>query len=206
MEGDLTNYQAHAAAIDAVDIARKFMPKMTGAGARSLQPLWGPGFFGIRWDDNYVWFQEIGINPFTMSKLAGKIIPMWIKDPTGIERRKNPKAKTKTGEDGVIRVLVFRRAAKPGQRKVVRRADGTLREVPASYPGAPGRIGRREVKRPLTGLGRLGGQIARGNIGVRWRHPGLIGRSFLYRGLIEAAIQHGLDHEAPVHASTSKWR
>lgn len=204
MEGDLTAYQAHAIALDAVAIARRNMPKFSGQGARQLRPVWGHGYFGIVWDDPSVWYQEVGIRPFTMRNLAGKTIPMWIKDPTGEERRKNPKAETRQGEDGVVRVLVFRRAARMGQRRQVMRRGRPV-DVPMSYPGAPGRISSREI--PGTGReGRKGGQIARHNVGVRWRHPGLVGRSFLFRGLTQAALQHGLDPETPVWATTNRWK
>jgi hypothetical protein len=204
MEAPLTDYQAHIIAVRAVALARSEMPKFSGRGARQLQPLWGEGFFGMRWDDDFVWFQEIGIRPFTMRSLAGKTIPMWIKDPTGRVRQQNPKAETQIGEDGVVRVLIFRRAALLGQRKTVMR-KGVPVSVPASYPGAPGRIALREAAAPLTRQGRLGGQIARGNVGVRWRHPGLVGRNFMHRAMVRAAVEVGLDPTAPVWATTQRW-
>lgn len=200
-----TSYQCHSLALAAVYHARSQMPKMTGAGARSLRPLWGEGFFGITWDDPYIWFQEIGIHPFTMKRLAGKIIPMWIPDPTGDERRKNPKAKTKRSEDGRTFVLIFRKAAKRGERKKVQNRDGSMRDVPASYPGAPGRINRREMARPHTTVGKIAGAIAQRNVGVRWRHPGLTPRSFLHYGMLAAAASGGIPIDT-VHATTSRWR
>jgi hypothetical protein len=187
----------------AVAAARRRMPKMTGAGARSLKPLWGNGYFGMRWDDDYVWFQEIGIHPFTMKRLAGKVIPMWIPDPTGKERAANPKAKTKRSEDGRIFVLIFRRAAKPGQRKTVTKG-GVQTSVPMSYPGAPGRINRREMARPHTTVGKIAGAIGRPNVGVRWRHPGLTPRSFLHQGMITAAAESGIV-PGPVYATNQRW-
>lgn len=200
-----TSVQCHALAISAVFHARSQMPKMTGAGARSLRPLWGEGFFGITWDDPYVWFQEVGIHPFTMKRLAGKIIPMWVPDPTGEMRRKNPKAKTKRSEDGRTFVLIFRKAAKQGERRKVTQKDGSVRDVPASYPGAPGRIAVREMARPHTTVGKIAGAVAQRNVGVRWRHPGLTPRSFLHHGMVQAALTAGY---APgqVYATTSRWR
>ena len=203
-----TKMECRAAALTAVAVARRNMPKVTGRGARSLQPLYGDGYFGIRWDDDYVWFQEIGIHPFTMRRLAGKLIPMWINDPTGAERRKNPKAKTRLTEDGRTQVLIFRRAAKMGAKKTVRRVVGGQAFTvtsPMSYPGAPGRISRREAGQPLTTVGRIAGAIGRPNVGVRWRHPGLTPRSFLYWGMVTAARDHDLAH-LPVHATTERWR
>lgn len=211
MENDLTAYQNHAIALEAAAIARRSMPKFSGASAREIQPLWGHGFFGLRWSSPVVWYQEVGIRPFTMNRLAGKTIPMWIKDPTGVERARNPRAQVRVGEDGVPRVLIFRRAARHGQRKIVER-NGQRVDVPASYPGAPGRIAVREMAAPHTRRGKIGGRIAGGpdlarpNVGVRWRHPGLIGRSFLHRGMTQAAIQAGLDPDAPIWATTARWR
>jgi len=211
MEFDITSYQAHDLAMEAVAIARRNMPKFTGQRSRELRPIWGAGFFGIMWDSPEIWYQEVGIRPFTMTKLAGKTIPMWIKDPTGVERQKNPKAETRVGEDGVVRVLIFRRAARQGQRKTVVRGGRTV-DVPASYPGAPGRIGVREIGRGMTRDGKVAGRIAGGldparrNVGVRWRHPGLTGRSFLFRGMTQAALHGGLDQTAPVWATTNRWK
>lgn len=202
---------AHILALEAVDVAYSLIPKFSGRLARSLRPLWGNGYFGISWRDPAVWYQEVGIRPFTMRSLAGKTIPMWIKDPDGEERKKNPKAEVKVGEDGVVRVLVFRRAAKQGQRKVVMRS-GVQTSVPRSYPGAPGRISVREAAAPYTREGKVGGRIAgdmegiRRNVGVRWRHPGLTGRSFLFQGLVKAAQYGGIDPSSPVHATNSVWR
>lgn len=180
----------------AVYLARLRMPKVTGRTANSLQPIFGDGFFGIYFPDRQTWFLEQGTKPFTMNSLHGTI-PMWIDDPTGSERKANPKAKVRTTKDGRTQVLIFRRVAKKGTRKsVIRKTkDGrTLRvTVPASYPGAPGRIIRREANRPLTTAGRVAGQVARGNVGVRWRHPGIVARQFLNSAIAGAALDNGVE-------------
>lgn len=180
----LNSYKARLAALSAVEQARAHMPKISGRGARSIKPLYGDGFFGLTWGDDYVWFQEVGIHPFTMRRLKGKIIPMWLDDPTGKERQKNPKAKTRVTEDGRTQVLIFRKATKPG---------------------APGRIAVRESKQPLTTPGRVAGAVARRNIGVKWRHPGLTPRSFLHRGMVAAAVLNSVP-PGPIHATTERWR
>jgi hypothetical protein len=139
-----------------------------------------------------------------MHRLAGKVIPMWINDPSGKEQQANPKARTRLTQDGRRQVLIFRRAANPGQRKMVTRRVGSNEvqvSVPMSFPGAPGRIARREPAAPDTPLGRLGGQVARGNVGVRWRHPGTFARFFLREGLLQAAYTHGLEPGAIMYAS-----
>lgn len=192
----LTAIDCHAVALLAVRTARSWMPKMTGSGSRSLQPLWGNGYFGIRWEEDYIWFQEIGVQPFTMRRLAGKLIPMWIPDPTGEERRKNPKAKTKRSEDGRIFVLIFRKVGKRG---------GQAKGSTAHYPGQSGRIGTREAARPHTSMGKVAGAIAAGNVGVWWRHPGLTPRSFLHRGMVLAAVEAGID-PGPVQATSERRR
>ncbi len=79
------------------------------------------------------------------------------------------------------------RSAKIGQRKLaVRRVRGVdvSVNVPASYPGAPGRIGVRGV----------GGRIAAGRLsgGVRWRHPGLAPQRFIHGAITETALRAGL--------------
>lgn len=193
----------------AVREARRVMPKLTGRAASRLFPLYGSGFFGVGWADQYTWFQEQGIRAFTMASLAGKTIPMWVDDPTGTERERNPRAKTRVTLSGKVQVLIFRKAAIQGARVTRRRkvADGTWEEysAPASYPGAPGRIGRREAGRPSTTPGRTGGAIARGNVGVRWRHPGLAPRKFLNHAMALAAEQGGIIPER-VYAADRSWR
>lgn len=193
----------------AVREARRVMPKLSGQAASRLFPLYGAGYFGIGFLDSYVWFQEIGIRPFTMFSLAGKTIPMWVSDPTGTEREKNPRARTRVTMSGVTQVLIFRKAAMPGQMKTVRKkvAGGTYEEksVPMSFPGAPGRISKREAAAPWTTPGRVAGAIARGNVGVRWRHPGLAPRRFLNHAIALAARQGGILPER-VYAADRTWR
>jgi hypothetical protein len=205
----LKGNRARNMANTAVREARRVMPKLTGRAASRLFPLYGQGFFGLGWADSYVWFQEQGIRPFTMFSLAGKTIPMWIDDPTGEERERNPRAQTRITMSGKEQVLIFRRAAMPGETRTVRRkvADGTYEEftVPASYPGAPGRINRRQRGRPHTTEGKTGGQIAPGNIGVRWRHPGLAPRLFLNHAMTLAAQQAGII-PTRVYAADRGWR
>jgi hypothetical protein len=179
----------------AANLARLTAPKLSGRSAGRIEAVGGEGWFGIHWQDDYVWYQEQGIRPFTMHRLAGKTIPMWINDPTGEEARKNPKAEQRVTADGRRQVLIFRRAALHGQRKTVRRRRGGVWRdvsVPASYPGAPGRIANREKARPFTTPGKVGGQIAKGNVGVRWRHPGLNRRGWLWMAMARAAKTYGL--------------
>lgn len=194
----LSGKRARVVSNDAVRIARRNAPKMSGDGARRLQPIYGEGWFGIFFPDSYMWFQDHGIRPFTMNSLEGKTIPMWIPDPTGAERAKNPKAKTRTTASGQVQVLIFRKAAKKGTRIVKTRTDPkthikrVVSDRPASYPGAPGRISVREAGSPHTSPGRVAGAIAKGNGGVRWRHPGTAPRLFLNNGMTVAAQQHGI--------------
>jgi hypothetical protein len=202
--------RARAAALAAVRECRRKMPKMSGASAARLQPLYGKGYFGIWWADSYVFFQDHGIRPFTMRNLAGKTIPMWIDDPTGQERSRNPKAKVRTTMSGKTQVLIFRRAANIGQRitKYGRDRNGNrivVSDKPASYPGAPGRIANREASAPNTRPGKSGGQIARGNIGVRWRHPGIEPRLFLNNAVTLAAQWNGI-LPTRVYLADQRWR
>src|SRR5690242_9251715 len=76
--------QARRIALDAVRIARRNAPKLTGRSAKRMQPLYGKGYYGIFFGDTPLWFQENGIRAFTMNNLQGKTIPMWIDDPTGV--------------------------------------------------------------------------------------------------------------------------
>src|ERR1700733_9812449 len=87
----LSGPRARTLANAAVREARRVMPKLTGASASRLFPLYGQGFFGLGWADSYVWFQEQGIRPFTMFSLTGQTVPMWVDDLDGTERAKNPK-------------------------------------------------------------------------------------------------------------------
>lgn len=180
------------AAMDAVSFAKGLAPKLSGASAGHFEPIWGEGYFGIRWVENYVWFQEMGIKPFTMNGLQGKTIPMWVEDADGKLRSGNPKIKQRT-VNGQNQVLIFRRAAVKGQRKMEKRmVKGMARwvSVPRSYPGAPGRINKRHRGAPISNRG---GQIAQGNGGVRWRHPGLASKFFLHNAVLLSA--RALDFE-----------
>ena len=191
---------ARAVAINATRQARMFAPKLTVQSSSSFTPIYGEGWFGIAWNHPYIWFQEAGIKPFTMRSLAGKTIPMWVDDPDGTEASKQKNPKTRVTASGRRQTLIFRRAARIGQRKDVwRNVGGQMVKVnvPASYPGAPGRIAVNRSR----GLIRQGdvnpgvgnpGQIAKGNVGVRWRHPGLHPSRFLARGVHYAAIQYGI--------------
>jgi hypothetical protein len=200
---------ARAIALNAVRVARGLAPRMSGRMASRMYPLYGKGYFGIGFQDSYAWFQEHGIRPFTMYALAGKTVPMWIDDPTGTERSRNPKAKTRVTLSGKTQVLIFRRAAQMGQRKTtMRKTPGGVTEKvssPMSYPGAPGRIGARETGTPWTTPGRLGGAVARQNTGVRWRHPGLAPRLFLNHSLTVAAQQGGI-LPLRIYACDRGWR
>lgn len=187
---------------EATDTARRLCPKMFGTAAGALREVHGPGFFGVRWQHAYVWHQERGTQPFTMKTLAGKTIPMWIDDPRGKMRRENPKIKTRTTKSGRVQVLIFRRAAKIGARKrAQRRVNGRWRnvDVPASYPGAPGRIAGRHAARPHTTEGKTPGAVRRFNVGVRWRFPGLAPRGFLHHGVHQAAVEAHIRPRA-IHA------
>lgn len=206
----MTPGRARTCALAAVQECRRKMPKMSGASAARLQPLYGKGYFGIRWADSYVFFQDHGIRPFTMRNLAGKTIPMWIDDPTGQERAKNPRARVRTTMSGKTQVLIFRRAANMGQRvtKYGRDSQGNrvvVSDKPASYPGAPGRIANREAASPNTRTGKLGGQVARGNVGVRWRHPGIAPRLFLNNAVTLAAQWNGI-LPTRVYLADATWR
>jgi len=180
IEGDFDYYRARQAAYLAATIVRRSMPKLSGAAARSIQPYYDAGYFGLRWSEDveYLWYQNIGIGPYTMRSLSGHTIPMWIDDPSGEERKKNPKAKTRE-MSGRMQVLIFRRAALPGAHKTIKRRVGGVMvdvSVPQSFPGAAGRIRLRENN----------GKIARTNIGVRWYFPGLNPKHFLEAALYRA--------------------
>jgi hypothetical protein len=180
-------------AILATGYARSHAPKLSGDSARRIVPLYGRDHFGMRWSDDRVWFQNSGVRPFLMRSLAGKTIPMWIDDPTGTERNKNPKAKVRVTESGRVQVLIFRRAAQTGTYKMVekrRRLHGKMQTVstpvPRSFPGAPGRIATRQARSPYATPSQSTGQIAKRNVGIRWYFPGLTPRNFLQNGLVEA--------------------
>ena len=207
---DISAEDAQRLATDAVYRARARLPRVTGGTARRLQPISGEGFFGIWFPDSHVWFQEHGTKPRTMRSLAGKTIPMWVDDTDGTARSKNPKAKTRRTDDGRTQVLIFRKAAEQGRRKVVRKvnkATGALMTytTPMSYPGAPGRISNRVPGSPWTPVGQQGGQIAPGNGGVRWRHPGLRATQHLNSAVAEAAFDAGLIVQPIYAADGATW-
>lgn len=200
---DLDSDEAMGLATDALYRARQRMPRVTGMTASKVAPIWGRRWFGLSFPRE-AWFMERGTSPFTMRSIAGKTIPMWLTDTDGSLRRDNPKARVRSTEDGRTQVLVFRKAAKIGAKKLVRRPSkyGTQMlsyTVPAAYPGAPGRINRRQPGMPWTPVGTRGGAIAAGNSGVRWRHPGVRSMQFLNSALAEAAFDSGLIVE-PVYA------
>ena len=203
---------ARRMANQAVNMAKARMPKMSlqGGAASRITPMYGQGYFGMKWQDNYVWFQENGIRAFTMNNLAGKVIPMWIDDPSGSERAKNPKAKVRVTLSGKTQILIFRKAALKGARKTVKKIDKITGEpiitmTPMSYPGAPGRIGVRQAGSPNTTPGKVAGSIANGNVGVRWRHPGLQPRFFLNNAMSQSAQRNGY-LPIRVYVADSNWR
>jgi hypothetical protein len=206
----LDEQSANYLAINAVYAARLSMPRVTGVSANRLQPVHGEGFFGIYFPDAYTWYQERGTKPFTMRSLAGKTIPMWVSDEDGALRSKNPKIKVRTTEDGRVQVLIFRRAARLGERKTVRRKNpvtGAMETTTtvASYPGAPGRINRRVPGQPGTPVGRVGGQIGAGNVGVRWRHPGLRAAQFLNAAIARSAFEAGFLLQTIYACDGAEW-
>ena len=156
---------------------------------------------GMASHNSYVWFQEQGIRPFTMTSLQGKTIPMWVNDFDGSLRQKNPKLKTRVMEDGRVKVLIFRRVAMLGATKDKYKTSKVTGQrilvgsTPGSYPGAPGRIGTRGS----------GGQIAKGNVGVKWRHPGMQPKLFLNNGVTIAAQRFGI-LPVRVYLTDRNWR
>lgn len=171
---DLSNF--------AVQTARDIMPKITGALSTTLRPVYGATYWGIYFPDKRSWYLEQGTNPFTMNSLAGKVIPMWVEDPDGlVAREEGPKAKRRVTADGRRQTLIFRRAARKGQRKMAMR-NGRMIDVPMSYPGAPGRISNRLRS----------GRIGVPNVGVRWRHPGIRARHYLNDAMDISAQNFGI--------------
>lgn len=181
---NLQVFNARQLALAATRMAKQAAPKLTGKLADSLQPYWEPGHFGVSWSVDYGYYQEKGIKPFTMHNLAGKTIPMWVSDEDHKLRDDNPDIETRMNH-GRLQVLIFRRAAQPGTRKIVYR-NGRRVEVPRSYPGAPGRIAPR-YSDPIVPPGKFAGQIAKGNVGVRWRHPGLDEKLFVADSIVQVA-------------------
>lgn len=187
-------------AIDAVYAARMTMPRVTGATANRLVPLFEEGWFGIYFPDAWTWFMEHGTEPRTMRSLAGKTIPMWVSDEDGQIRAQDKKARVRTTLDGRTQVLIFRRAAKIGQRKLTRRRNRITGDMEttwtvASYPGAPGRINRRGPD----------GQIAAGNVGVRWRHPGLRSLQFLNAAIAGVAFRSNIPLTTIYATDGAEW-
>lgn len=207
----LDQYEARNLAIDALFRARQQMPRVTGQTASRMQPFYETGWFGIWFPDAHTWFMERGTRPRTMYSLAGKTIPMWVDDPTGEARRANPKIKVRATEDGRTQVLIFRRAARVGQRRTNRKVNKVTGAVttwtsPMSYPGAPGRIAVRAPGAPWTPAGQRGGQIGRGNGGVRWRHPGVRAMGFMNAALAEAAFDAGLIVGTVYAVDNASWQ
>lgn len=205
---------ARRMAMDAARMAKRSAPKMSGSGAKSIYPLYGKGYIGLTAKKSYMWYQEQGIRPFTMKNLAGKIIPMWIDDPYGIERAKNPKAKTRVTASGKSQILIFRKAPKIGSKtpKLKKnRVTGKYeqRMVPKHYPGAPGRIAKRQATISNTAPGhsvvKSTGKIAKGNVGVWWRHPGLSPRLFMNNALTRTAMDYGYQPDKIV-AADAGWK
>ena len=172
-------------AMSAVYVAQQWMPKVSGSAARGLQPVAEDGYYGISWGHSYVRYLERGTRPRTMRELAGKTIPMWVDDSDGQQAAKmSPRERqerTRVTEDGRRQVKIFRKAAPIGSRKTVIR-NGRQVSVPRSYPGAPGRINRRDDI----------GKIAGGNVGVRWRHPGIQGRDYVGDAILYVADSVGI--------------
>ncbi len=157
--------------LSAAQRAKEAAPKSSGASARGIEGIYGPGWFGIRWEHPYLWYQDQGIGPYTMHSLKGKVIPMWVEDEDGSEASKIPSKdrvkRTRTTVDGRRQVLIFRKATKPG---------------------APGRIGKRTRS--------ADGRIAKGNVGVKWRHPGLPTKGFL-SDAVSSAVSSAVDSPVP---------
>ena len=191
----------------AVALTRQYLPRATGAAAATVFPIFGPEWFGVEWQHDSIWFQELGTKPHTMRSLAGKTIPMWVKDRDFKLRTANPNIETRQREDtNETEVLIFRRVAKQGQRREEwKMIDGSLQMVskPMSYPGAPGRIAvnrsRGIMREGDTMYGSSNpGRIAKGNVGVRWRHPGLEAGRFVMNGVVDAAEEYNLPVEREV--------
>jgi hypothetical protein len=205
---DVGEEDAQHLALDAVYAARTTMPRVTGATANRLVAISGAGWFGIYFPDPWTWFMEHGTGPYTMRSLAGKTVPMWVYDEDGKLRTANPKIKVRRTLDGRTQVLIFRKAAKIGQRKQVHRRNRWTGQVEtvwtvASYPGAPGRINRRS-----TGIGweqGPAGQVAAGNVGVRWRHPGLRALQFLDAALAGVAFRNNISFTTVYATNGAEW-
>lgn len=195
----LTEDQCKELAVLCAARAKAIAPKVSGQGARGIKEFHGKGYFGLRWDSSYLWYVESGTKPHTLRSIAGKTVPMWLPDPLGRLAHDNPKAKTRITEDGRKQTLIFRRAAKMGQHKDVVKRDSKgrlqVRQVPASYPGAAGRINLRRWPDFPGGTGtngRIMSTIARPHIGVRWRHPGIVGKHFMAHAITSVCFEAGI--------------
>lgn len=204
----LSARDAYRLAQQAVRLTRSLAPKLTGQGARNIYPISGAGFFGLVMPDEHMWHNERGTKPRTMHELAGKTIPMWIDDPTGSEAAKNPKAQRRITASGKKQILIFRRAAKHGEMKTVRRkvrGKWQTRLVNKHYPGAPGRIALREAKKPFTTPGRTPGAVAPQNIGVWWHNPGISPRMFANHAMTTVAQRRGII-PSRIYLAGPDWR
>lgn len=97
---------------DAAVLAQLYAPKKTGAGARSIYAVSGPGVIGLRAGNTYMYYQEFGIRPFLMTALEGKTIPM------------------SDGHGGIR----FRRVKGVGMRQITDRDPMTGRILPGNRP------------------------------------------------------------------------
>lgn len=140
--------------------------------------------------------------------LTHNTIPMWIDDPTGSEAAKNPKAQRRITASGKKQILIFRRAAKHGEMKTVRRkvrGKWQTRLVNKHYPGAPGRIALREAKKPFTTPGRTPGAVAPQNVGVWWHNPGISPRMFANHAMTTVAQRRGII-PSRIYLAGPDWR
>ncbi len=203
----LSGKDAYRLAQQAARMARNLAPKLTGQGARDIHPISGKGFFGLIMPP-HLWIQERGMPGRTMHELAGKVIPMWIDDPTGSEAAKEPRAQRRVTASGKRQILIFRRAAKKGERKPVRRkiaGQWTIRWTNKHWPGAPGRIALREARKPYTTPGRTPGAVAPQNIGVWWHHPGISPRMFANHAMTTVALRRGIVPKM-IYVAGPDWR
>lgn len=185
MPDEIPDNVAARLAESAVAMAREMVPRVTGASARRLRAVWGKRWYGIHDVSGNLRYGNRGTRPRVMRELENKTVPMWITDDDGSMTEKVPMHKrgemTRVTEDGRRQVKIFRKAAPIGSRKTVTR-NGRQVSVPRSYPGAPGRINRRDDI----------GKIAGGNVGVRWRHPGIQGRDYVGDAILYVADSVGI--------------
>ena len=193
---ELPRANAYLLAVEAVEEARKKMPKLSGRAADRLEPIYADNIFGILWQDSYVWYQDHGIRPFTMNNLQGKVIPMWINDPAGSLRMKNPKAKTRTTADGRVQTLIFRKAPKGTQRYRRNPKTGALElniDKKGSSQTKSGRAKKDNLSGSLYDEGRKnGGKNGSGNSGMGWRYPGIAPKLFINNSITVTAQKNGI--------------